>query len=123
MIPVNGGDRPAQRVVDRVQQVFVAEWFDNKRSRSLAEGPSARGVIGSGSYIDDRDFAIHFAQRELKVKPTHPEHADVEQNAFSVAQPARFKKGFRRPEGDASIPCRADKTADCIADGIVIVHN
>jgi len=109
-------------VIDRIQKVFVAEWFDEECDRPLAERPFPQPGFRRCSHIDDRNLAFHLAERTLKIEAVHPRHADIEQRAIGVAKSSGFQKSFGGVEAYASIPYRAYDAADRTADSLVVIY-
>lgn len=85
--------------INRLEQSRVAEWLEQAFHGTLFDQPLANDHISISRNEDDRDPSSPSYQFLLKIRPGHPRHSNIKEQASGLVDAIRREKLFRRREG------------------------
>ena len=111
------------RLLDRVQQILIANRFGQEFDRTTLHGPNRHRHIGVVADEDNRDVEVHGDELSLKVKAASPRQSDIEHKAGGSARAAGLEEFINRSEQLRLQPNGSDKAADRLPDCRIVIDD
>src|SRR2546428_4878996 len=114
----------AQRRIDRFEKSILTERLAQVRDGAISQRPRACALVGSvRRYENDRNVTLARRELTLELKPTHPGHPHIENQAVGLAELLRIRELLGRRECLHAQTERADQAAQGLADRLIVIDN
>jgi len=111
----------SKRRIERFKQSCVAEWLEQAFDRTLCDEPWTNRRISTGGDENDWNRQLPAHQFPLKIRPGHPRHGDVEDQAPGLADAIGREELFRRRERTGCKAKLRQQVGQRFADRLVVI--
>src|SRR5580704_1663622 len=110
-----------KRSIERFKQSCVAEWLEQALYCTLCDEPWTNRHISTGGDENDWNRLLPAHQFQLKIRPGHRRHGDVEDQASGLADAIGREELFRRSERTGYKAELRQQIGQRFADRLVVI--